>query len=97
MIRHVSLLTWSPEASVDAIERAETAIRGLPDVVETIRSYSATRDAGIDSGNAQFVVVAEFDDRAGYEAYRDHPAHRRILTELARPILGGRTAAQVEI
>ena len=47
-------------------------------------------------GNADFAVVADFDDAAGYLVYRDDPAHRRIIAEYLRPILASRAAVQFE-
>jgi hypothetical protein len=50
----------------------------------------------VNTGNADFAVVAEFDDEAGYLVYRDDPEHRRIIAEYLRPILASRAAVQFE-
>ena len=41
-------------------------------------------------------MIAEFDDRAGWEAYRDDPEHRRIVDERITPHLRSRSATQFE-
>jgi stress responsive alpha/beta barrel protein len=94
VFRHIALLRWKGDASDDARERACDAIRALPSVVAEIRAYRVGDDAGETAGNYDLAIVADFDDAAGYAAYRDHPAHRRVIDELVRPILDARAAVQ---
>ncbi len=42
-------------------------------------------DAGLSEGNATVAVVADCDDQAGWEAYRDHPAHVAVIAEKIKP------------
>ena len=97
MIRHVSLLTFTPDASDARIDAIANALSGLPARLPKLRSYTFGRDAGINPDQASFAVVADFDNVDDYVAYRDDPEHRRILAELIAPILASRTAAQYEI
>jgi hypothetical protein len=39
-------------------------------------------------------VVADFDDVAGFEAYRDDPRHQAVIQEVIRPALVSRAAVQ---
>ncbi len=97
VIRHVSLLTFvagATDAHVDAIAHALSA---LPSVIPELRGYAVGRDLGIGEGNASFAVVADCETVDDYIVYRDHPEHRRILTELIAPVLAARTAAQYEV
>ena len=64
--------------------------------IEELRSFSVGLDLGLAEDNADVVVIAEFDDVAGYETYRDHPRHRAVIDEMIRPHLRSRTATQVE-
>jgi hypothetical protein len=96
MFRHVVLFTWKPEATdAEKVALAEQ-LRKLPGMISTIRGYHIGPDVRLNTGNADFAVVAEFDDEAGYLVYRDDPEHRRIITECLRPILASRTAVQFE-
>jgi endonuclease/exonuclease/phosphatase family metal-dependent hydrolase len=97
MIRHVSLLTFVPEATPEQIEGVVTALRALPARIPELRDYRVGPDVGIDTGNATFVVIGDFDDSDGYRAYRDHPDHVVVAREHILPILAARTAAQYEI
>jgi hypothetical protein len=51
---------------------------------------------GLNRGNFDFAVAADFDDVDGYVAYRDHPEHRAIVEKFIRPIAGERAAVQYE-
>lgn len=52
---------------------------------------------GINEGNHDFVVVADFADRDGYLVYRDHPVHRTVSKESITPIVADRAAVQYEL
>ena len=97
MIRHVSLLTWSADASPDAVAAVARALAGLPASIPEIRAYRFGGDLGVDPGNADFAIVADFDSIERYRTYRDHPAHRAVATEHILPILAARSATQYEI
>jgi hypothetical protein len=60
-------------------------------------SYQIGSDAGINEGNYDFVVVADFADRESYLVYRDHPYHLEIITETIRPIVADRAAVQYDL
>jgi hypothetical protein len=96
VIRHTSLLTFSPDATDAQIGAIEQALAGLPARLPGLRSYTFGRDAGINAGQASFAVVADFDTVDDYIAYRDDEEHRRILSVLIAPILASRTAVQFE-
>jgi len=92
--RHVSVLTFREGTTAAEIDAVADALRALPGEIGFIRDYRVGSDLGIDDGNGQFVVVADFASPADYEVYRDHPAHRAVLAEVIRPILAARAAAQ---
>jgi hypothetical protein len=94
VFRHVVMFRWTPDAS-DADRAAVVSGLGeLPAAIPTIRTYRFGPDAGINEGNFDFAVVADFDDIAGYLEYRDHPAHRAVIAERIAPIVAERAAVQ---
>jgi hypothetical protein len=97
VIRHVSVLTFTADAGADQMQAITAALSTLPGRLPALRAYNIGPDIGLSDGNGSFVVVADFDDTAGYESYRDDPEHQRILAELIRPVLAARAAAQYEI
>jgi len=61
------------------------------------RRDSGTASArGLEVGTFDVVIVADFDDAAGYIAYRDHPVHRDLIQRLTDPIREARVALQYE-
>lgn len=96
MIRHTVLFTWKPEATEDEKQRVATEVAKLPSMVPSVRAFVSGPDAGLNQGNFDFAVTADFDDQAGYAAYRDDPGHREIVQRYLMPILANRAAVQFE-
>ena len=97
MIRHVVLITFTGEATQQQRQQVKTELEALPAAIPELRAYTYGADAGIVTGNADFAIVADFDDAAGYLAYRDHPAHRAVIDQVLNPIARQRVAVQFEI
>ena len=98
MVRHVVLLTFQPNTPRADLDAVADALRTLPGRIPELRGYSVGVDlglAGADGGNADLSIVADVDDVAGYEAYRDHPEHQRIIAELVAPITAERASVQL--
>ena len=95
---HVVTFTWTGDAAdapavVDGI--AESLRRWIADTdLPGLRSWTCGRDAGLAGNNADFAVVAVFDDVDAYAVYRDDPEHRRIIDEQIAHRVGQRTAVQ---
>jgi hypothetical protein len=97
MFRHVVLFSWT-EGATDAQKHALAGeLRKLPDLIDAIRLYHVGPDAGVNQGNCDFAVVADFDDADGYRTYRDHPAHRTVVDHYVNPIVASRSAVQYQI
>lgn len=96
MFRHVVMLSFTDEAT----EQEKTALRAglatMPEQIPEVRGYRIGEDAGLNPDNYDLVVVADFEDRAGFLAYRDHPAHQKLVADLLRPITARRAAVQHE-
>ena len=95
MIRHVVVFRWKPEATAEQKALVATELARLPAIVASIRSFVIGPDAGITPGNAEFAVTADFDDEAGFTAYRDDPTHRAIIADHIAPIIETRAAVQI--
>ena len=96
MLVHVSCLRWAEGVTAAQVGAVSDGLAALPGAVGSLRGYRFGPDAGLAPGNHDFVVVAEFDDEAGYREYAEHPAHLAVLTERIRPILAERAAVQFE-
>jgi Stress responsive A/B Barrel Domain len=96
MIRHTVLFRWKPEATDEEKQQLATEIAKLPSIVSSIRAFAFGPDAGLAEGNFDFAVTADFDDEAGYYAYRDDPGHRDVITRYILPVSAQRAAVQFE-
>jgi len=85
MIRHCVMFRWNAEMPVAWIDEVEAALATLPTAIPTIASYSFGRDIGVNAGNFEFAVVADFATVDDYITYRDHPDHKRVVAELIVP------------
>jgi stress responsive alpha/beta barrel protein len=97
MIRHVVVFNWKPEATSEQVEQIATELRKLVAGLPAVKAYTCGADAGITQGNADFAVVADFDDEAGFVSYRDDPGHREIIARLIAPIIAQRAGTQIEV
>jgi Stress responsive A/B Barrel Domain len=97
MLRHVALFHWKPEATAEDVSKVEAALRELPGKIPCIQAYRFGRDLGVQDGNADFALVADFSDQEGLKTYADHPDHQAVLTTLIRPIMAKREAIQYVI
>jgi hypothetical protein len=93
----VALFRWKPEATAADVSKVEAALRQLPDKIPCIQSYRFGRDLGVQEGNADFGLVADFIDEDGLQTYANHPEHQAVIRELIRPIMAGREAIQYVI
>jgi len=94
MIRHTALFKWTDEATSEQKQKIAAELSALPAIVPSVRSLLLGHDAGLATGNFDFAVTVDFDDEAGFFAYRDDPAHREIITRDILPITAQRVAVQ---
>lgn len=94
MVRHVVVLTLADTSDEDDRAAILEALAALPAKIPEIRSYVFGADLGLDPTGAHITVVADFDDVAGFEIYRDHESHRAVIETYIRPVLAARTASQ---
>nr|WP_221475882.1 Dabb family protein [Sphaerisporangium rubeum] len=91
------MFTWIAGTTEEQKTELVTELSKLPGAIPEIRSYEIGADAGINPGNHEFVVVADFDSADDYIAYRDHPVHRDVIERAIRPIMASRAAVQYEL
>ena len=95
--RHVVLFRWRDDATAEQKRTLEERLNELPGVISELRAYAVGGDLGVNSGNFDFAVVADFADRDAYLVYRDHPTHRKVIDECVTPIVAERHAVQYAI
>ncbi len=95
MLRHLVLFDLADDADPAAVDAAIGALRDLAEEVEEVRELHVGRDAGLADGNADLALLVVVDDAAAWRAYQEHPAHQRVVAEHVRPLVTGRSAAQL--
>jgi hypothetical protein len=96
MVRHIVLLAWKQEATAEQKAEAASQLASLPTLVPAIRAFASGADIGVTKNAYDFAVAADFDDAAGYLAYRDDPRHREIVATYIAPIRAGAATVQYE-
>ncbi|WP_460370054.1 Dabb family protein [Actinocorallia lasiicapitis] len=92
MIRHVVMFTWREDASAERIAEIAPRLAKLPGLIPQIRRYEY--GPGINPGNKDFVLVAEFDSNDDFAVYRDHPDHQAFIADCIVPTVAERSAVQ---
>lgn len=98
-VTHVVAFTWvegMEEERVATITATLQAFIDRGEGLDGLAGWHAGPDLALAGNNADFGVSATFADRAAYERYRDHPEHRRIITEMIAPYVAARSAVQFE-
>jgi len=94
MIRHVAMFKWNDDVLPAHAAATGAALDGLPEVIASIAAYRHGPDLGLVDGNFDYVVVADFEDEAGFFAYRDHPAHQAFIKGFIAGHVAQRCAVQ---
>jgi hypothetical protein len=96
MIRHMVLFRWAEEAAEEQKQQVAAELARLPSLVPSLRAFHMGPDLGINHGNFDFALAADFDDVDGYVAYRDNPEHRAMISQFIVPAAAQRVAVQYE-
>jgi hypothetical protein len=96
VFRSIVLFTWAESATDDQKKAVAVELGKLPDQIPVLRRLDFGEDVGSRPGNADFGVVADFDNADDYATYLRHPAHEAVVVDHIRPIIGGRSAIQIE-
>jgi hypothetical protein len=96
MVRHVVMFRWNEGTAPQQVDEVAAALRELPGLIPEIRSFRCGPDVGVNAGNWDFAVVAEFDNIDDQTVYRDHPEHQRVIADLITPIRAERAAVQFD-
>ncbi len=97
MFRHVVMFRWAEGVDQTHVDEVTRRLDELPPAIALIRSYLHGPDAGVNDGNFDYVVVADFDSVDDYIAYRDHPAHSAFVGDLIAGRVSERSAMQYSI
>jgi hypothetical protein len=93
VIRHVVVARFKPDTTEYAAGEVVQKLRELPSQIPVIRGFEVGLDMTSGKGLA---IVGLFDDRASFEEYMRHSAHRAVADEFLVPITEAVSAMQFE-
>jgi hypothetical protein len=73
MLRHVAMFKWREDTTEDQKVAARDALAALKKQVPSVVEYTVGFDIRRNPNNWDMVLVADFEDVAGLEAYFAHP------------------------
>lgn len=97
MVRHIALFRWNAEVTAEREQQLVERLTELGDLIPGVVHYDIGRDVGLNDGNFDFAVVADFASADAYVVYRDHPAHQAVIAECIAPIREHRASVQFEV
>jgi Stress responsive A/B Barrel Domain len=95
--RHVVMFRWKDTVDDEHVAAVTAGLSTLPGLIPQIVDYRFGVDAGVNEGNFDFVVVADFATVDDYLVYRDHPDHRAFIADLVTGHVATRAAVQYVI
>lgn len=73
MLRHVAMFKWKDGVSDEQRQAARDALAALKEQVPSVVEYTVGFDIRRNPNNWDMVLVADFNDQDGLEAYFAHP------------------------
>lgn len=96
MLKHIVLLNWKENTSQHKIDEVTEGFLKLKESISDIVSYQFGPDAGVYRGNAEYALIAEFEDEVKFKAYVKHPDHVRFMSEVSGPIIETFQSIQIQ-
>lgn len=94
MLRHVVMFRWAEDVDDAHVAAVAAELDQLPLQIPEIAVYRHGRDLGINEGNFDYVVVADFATADDYVVYRDHPVHQSMIQRMIAGRVEQRAAVQ---
>jgi hypothetical protein len=97
MIRHVVMFQFHDDVTAEQIAEFGAGLSAMVPQVPGIVAYEHGPDLGVNPGNFDYVVTADFGSIDDYKIYRDHPVHRAVIERFTGPLVAGRSAVQFSL
>jgi hypothetical protein len=94
MVTHVVIFTWNTGVTSEQVEGFRQALERLAVEVGEVAVIRHGPDLRFRDGNGDYALVATFSNRATWEAYQSHPAHKAFVRDFVRPLQASRIAIQ---
>ncbi len=96
MLQHVVAITWNDQVPENYAEVVTKVLKDMVAKIPSVRDYRCGPDLGVSAPtNANYLIVATFDDVAGWRAYDEDPLHNEIRAKYFKPYIASRAASQI--
>ncbi len=79
MVVHIVMFRFKETNRAENIMTVKRMLEALPQKIPSLRSMEVGVDFGHSERSMDLVLTSAFDDRAGLESYRVHPAHQEVV------------------
>ncbi|WP_201354040.1 Dabb family protein [Hydrogenimonas urashimensis] len=90
MVVHIVMFRFKDENKSENIEKVKAMLEALPREIPSLRSMEVGVDFSRSERSMDLVLTSTFDDRAGLESYRIHPAHQKVVAVIKEVTLESR-------
>ncbi|MCW2529849.1 MAG: hypothetical protein JWM76_4709 [Pseudonocardiales bacterium] len=97
MITHVWSMSFTEDATTDQRAALTTAMAELPNLIDGVAAFRSGDDLGLNPGNSDVVIVAEFADVDAWRAYLGAPAHVAFVEQHVTPLCASWNAIQFAV
>lgn len=96
MLTHIWSMTFTASTTPEQREAFVAAMAELPTKIDGVESFRSGTDLGLNPGNQDVAIVAEFADADAWKAYIEAPAHVAFVEEHVTPTCASWSAIQLD-
>ena len=94
MLTHIWSMSFTDTTTPDQREAFTAAMNALPTQIDGVQTFRAGTDLGLNSGNYDVAIVAEFTDADAWKNYIEAPAHVAFVNDHVTPLCASWGAIQ---
>jgi heme-degrading monooxygenase HmoA len=95
MLTHIWSMSFTTETTPEQRTAFITAMAELPTKIDGVESFRSGTDLGLNPGNYDVAIVAEFADEDAWKAYIEAPAHVAFVNDHVTPLCDSWGAIQL--
>lgn len=80
MVKHIVMFDFKDENKKENLEKAKAMLEALLESIPTLKNMEIGINFSQEDRAMDLSLYAEFEDKAGLEAYAIHPAHLEVVT-----------------
>jgi hypothetical protein len=94
MVTHIVIFSWLPGVNQGQVDSFGQALSRMASELADIVVIQHGQDLAFREGNGDYAMIATFPDRAGWDAYQAHAAHKAFVRDVVTPMLASRLTIQ---